>query len=845
MLRDMSLATLRSEGEGVIERYRSRYRHSQPFLQRNVRKALQYLTMGSTLSSLTTSTGLKARAEALTPPDDEDEEDIRPAKRRKTSDFNSTSNASPFDDVSPRRKPFGHVTNESRGAAARLSEKLRAVRPSDFYGRSRSVTSSRQSYSTPKQEEVASRGSKTSIQAILPETPVEFKRALKVEVISIVPKPPTGDEPFEFTRGRKSPIDTKCRCSVALFCAKNDEDPPGPIRQQDYLEVYRKYKSCTLRTTFNDDGEISRKLILLEPFILSSEEFYVNRRKTNHFGEYEYEFDFGDKYYVQVTLEPVGSQKQWPPFEITASTDLNAIDDSSSDSSPVTELLVSGKVTQNDLCLVCSMPGLLDPDRQIRSVDLKVSYGSIKQKVPYGLQIKMQWSLPNKFCDLPTRIPKIESPRGVTSTAAIAETIPASPLTRKVKGELLSAPNSPVDRASRRRSNVPTYNLKTLSAQAQGKSPRARRNLRSKSVQASTEDSEGMTVTYGFGKADAAELGIKQQTSVVGLMCPFCNRRLRRLEDLRLHLHTNHTNFKFALRRSNTSRAGFFVEAAKQGPRSNSAERVKTFQLGRPMTLFDLEKYLNGDESWVKAREGPQHNQWPEHLIDRYHESSLSSSPHDSRHSSPNTSNDTDGVMDLDNEQPKVPIRPRKTFYVPKTPKPLYDTVTKRILQPGEEIPDSDDEKDEGWLHQKHRDIILDFTDVTDDEKDYITRWNPFIMEMHLTCEKYLPEACLRFVEANVDWFAERKSRKAEFCKLMETFIMRGVVEQQCLDKCADILRTAEKTKGKRAEREDTEMHNTETLGSSTKLRGILDCICGEHTQPLDRVICRGPVSCS
>jgi hypothetical protein len=150
-------------------------------------------------------------------------------------------------------------------------------------------------------------------------------------------------------------------------------------------------------------------------------------------------------------------------------------------------------------------------------------------------------------------------------------------------------------------------------------------------------------------------------------------------------------------------------------------------------------------------------------------------------------------------------------------------------------LPNSDDEKEEGWLHQKSRDLINDFTDVTLEEKDFINTYNPFIINEQLTSPKYLPEALVRFAEVHKTWFTERQSRKREFMKLMEVFIIRGVVEQKCLDKCVDILRAAERSmKGK-----DVDMNEA----TPRRARGLGDCICGEHTKPPNRVVCRGPVS--
>ena len=787
--------------------------------------------MGSKLSSFA-SPGPKASTEPLVSSDDAEENDIRPAKRRKTANTSDVNVPVPYEIESPRRKPFGHVTNESQRASSRVVEKLQAVQPLDFYRRSHPPSPGCLASPAPRIQSMKSRHNKIGLQKFQFESPVDFKRALRISVLGIRAKSDDAHETLEFAEGRKSPIETQCRCSIALFCAKNDDDPSEPIRSQDYYEIHRTSKIGILRTTFHD-GVVMRELFI-DPFVLSSYEFYINRKRTTKHGTAHIEFDFGDKYYIQVNLDPLGPQKAWPPFDISTAAEPQLTSDGPLESSPL-DLLHAGKVVKNELSLCCNMPGLLEPGRQVRSVDLRLCYGSLKHKVPFGMDIQTQWSLPNGLYQTAVNVSPVESP--VVSKTMLTESVSISPLGAKADQSGVQA--SIAERASRRRSNVPTYNLKALSAQAQGKSPRTRKNNKSRFTQG-TDGAESVLVTYGFGRAGAAELGIKQQTSIPGFMCPFCNIDEGSIEDLRLHLHTNHTSFKFSLRRSNSSRVGFFVEIAKQSPRSSPSDQTKTFQLGKPLTLFDLEKFLTGDQSWVKSREGPQHNHWPEHLSDRFQESSLSSSSHDSRHSSPNTPNDTDELVDLEHSLPKRP--PRKIYYVPQTSKPLFDTVSKRVLEPGEEIPESDDEKDEAWLHQKHRDIINDFTDLTDEEKEYITRWNPFIVEHHLTSEKYLPDACVRFAQANAAWIVERESRVVEFGKQMETFIIRGIVEQQCLDKCVDILEAAQRRKTNSG-KGDVGMEDAPSRPVlPARSRGLFDCICCEPTQPPDRIVCRGHV---
>lgn len=247
-----------------------------------------------------------------------------------------------------------------------------------------------------------------------------------------------------------------------------------------------------------------------------------------------------------------------------------------------------------------------------------------------------------------------------------------------------------------------------------------------------------------------------------------------------------------------------------------------------------------GDESWSKARYGLQHNMWPDHLLGN--EASLSSSPHESGYSSPNTSNTTDDNTDFDMYAAKHYQHIRKRFLVPETAKPLYHTVTKQVLRPGEELPDSDDERDESWVHQKQRDLINDFTDVTLEEKEFINEWNPFIVEQQLTNAKFLPDAIKRYVEAKKDWIAEKVSRREEFMKLMETFILRGELDEQCVRVFVGKIRAAQNAKAVR-DQEDVEMKDAEPEKPVSKKRGLLICICGIHTRPPLRVVCTGSVS--
>lgn len=783
--------------------------------------------MGSTISSLKSSVGARAREEVMASDDEEDERQ-RPAKRRKMGQSHEKASVSlaDDDDLFERRRPFGQVMNESRRTSGRASAKPDRINPINFYGKSQSDAHN------PAQTARLGKSSKTSINKCLPRNPVDFAESMRIDLLQINAE---HDEsvPDEAQWGQVA--DINCRCAVAIFYAKNDEKP-GDVKPSDFLEICRIPKPCKYRVSISEDGEVTRE-ILAEPFVFTPDHFFVHRRTRKPNGQWDTQsdgFGFADKYSIKVFLESKGSSVTWPGMALT----------SSSDAKPISDLIAEGAIVHEDVYLYARTNPWLSAEQHSKT-DLFAVHKATKQKISYSLNMMIRWALPNQLNELTLR-----SANQVSMSQFIPAPSPAPPESPR-KIEIIMAPESPGDsRATRRRCNVPTYNLKALSSIAQGRSPRAPRTQRSKSEQHIPENG-GITVTYCFGKAEAAESGIKRETTIEGLKCPFCLSRNRSLDELRLHLNTDHSAYKFHLRRPNPPRIAFFIELAKGSrPGSlNMPERSRIIQLGRSMTLFDLEKHLSGDESWIKARRGLLHNGWPEHLVEKCMvDSSHSSSPHDSRHSSPNTPNDTDDLMDVDKYEPR-PAQERKVHLVPKINKPLFDPVTKRQLKTGEPLPNSDDETDESWLHQQRRDGINDFTDIPPEEKEYINQFNPYIIGEHLTSMKHLPDAMIRFVVVNKSWIAEEVSRRQEFMKQMENFLLKGYVDERgVLERCFRILIAEEKALKSREKRtefvgndedDDVDMDRVEKEPAPQK-RGLHTCVCDEVTMPPNRVVCRG-----
>jgi len=819
---------------------------SRTYLRRNKRTAIRFLTMGSSFSSPKTSMHGKSYTEIVESGDDEPEEEMedgRPPKRRRMHQAGDNSPSSRGDPELDARRPFAHVTSGSMRASMKRNAPT-VVAPVSFYGSSKvsshSGTGSVRLEGVPKHK-------RSPISSILPQEPYTFQESMRIDLIELVPNPEIEDSDIlSFSRGRRVPFDIKCRCIVAIFYGKNDEKP-GEVQFKDYVEIIRVSKICRLRVSRGENGTVSRKLILPEPFVFRPETFYVPRkirrpgnRQFLSGKNYQGTFGFADDYNMHISIDHVDFDKDWPSLAIPPFEEHLVDDDGRPQNLPVSQALHQNTLDNYDLQLFCKTNAFVDSQLSSRAVGIYVCHKNTRQRVPYALKLRVQWGLPTPFTRVSAKISKAGSCSSpVTQPALLPRPTSPFPGPRGTRG--LVPESSGDERISRRRSNVATYNLKTLSAQAQGKSARKSNGLRSKSEHR-TLDYSGITVKYTFNKTHAGDTGAKRETIIPNLNCPFlCPCSHSSLNELRMHLQTDHSMFRFSLHKKEP-RVEFVIDVVR--PRSGALSNMdtqRTFQMGKPRTLFDEEAYLTGDDSWARLRQGPQNNGWPEHLMALNNDSSMTSSSQNSRQSSPNTSTD---LMDFEYHEPKQ--AKRKVFIIPKTAKPLYDTTTKQILQPGDEVSDDDGEIDENWLNHRKHDLLEEFIDVAPDEKEYLHRWNIFMVGQHLTSDKFLPQAVVKFAEANKTWLVEAGNHKLEFMRHLESFKLRGVLDNGCIDKCVTILRSEELVtavmKGNQCNT-DLEMAGTEEPAQPSKPRGPMACVCGETPQGPQRTICRGHVS--
>ena len=776
------MSACKGEGAVLFWRHQARIGSRPPFLRRNVRKSLEHLTMGQNQSQ-----SAKSKDDSMTGNKDVDDfPNDRPAKRRRI--FRSLENSS---------APVNHVKDLT-------------VSPTKFYAQSSAPSKSKKSLLDQ------------------PPEPRNFRQILRVDVKNIlhVPDPTHGllDEMPNFKGVQK----IRCKCSVTISHSPDDSNREEDATEPTSVDLVKRVQVGFMELSY-EHGQYKREFNF-DPFFFPREEISVNqrinhRRRADSDGKYAV-YDIADNYNISITVQCLGEQKLWPPIHTRTQ-------------------YISPRISEAVL-MQSNLPFNVQEARQRYTSRLYTVSKRRKEKSDHRIKVHASWSVPNRLPQEVQKVPIAEPiPIVVKETVedSVIEDLPVEN-SQAEKGqdgddearEVL--PESPAGARSTRGKVVNTYNLKTLSAQAQGKAPRSPRKRKadgSNNADGLQKKKPGPEITLCFHRTDAFENRTSHRHTFTGLQCPFCFVAHRTFDMLRFHWQTEHDHFRFVSRPNNISQQSYTVDVTKSRPGTELIDR--TYQLGKSSMPFDLRKFLDGDDAWTRSRLGSENDHWAAHTIDQSKfahelESSRSPSSRPSRYSTPNTSGSVDDVIDdvekiMSNLQ--IP-RTRRALQVPHTVKPLFHTVTKQLLRPGEELPESDEEMDEEWFFQLHRDLTNDFSDVTAGEKEYTHKWTPFAMKSDLQ----LPDTIAGFVEAHKDWFAESTSRRKWFMVHMGTLVRREVVTDKFVAKWVGVL-------GKAAS-----MQNGKGVDAPAMMkpkRGTNECFCLEHVLGVDRVVCMGRVS--
>ncbi|KAH8897841.1 hypothetical protein GQ53DRAFT_778089 [Thozetella sp. PMI_491] len=211
--------------------------------------------------------------------------------------------------------------------------------------------------------------------------------------------------------------------------------------------------------------------------------------------------------------------------------------------------------------------------------------------------------------------------------------------------------------------------------------------------------------------------------------CVLCGAVNHSVTQLRAHLD-NHPKYLFDF---DEGRKGNLQISVSHNPENPGAPlRPQVYSLGLPTKPFDFERFVEGDDSWITSRLGPDNGE-------------------------------------------DVEMTPKKVV-VPSIKHPLFDPVSKVRLEPGSEYRPL--VADDSWIIQKHRDTLMDFLDVEPGEKEYMREWDAYILQKHLTTDKYLPRAFLAFVRNKASWIIAEPHRAVEFGKHAAMLLARNAITE-------------------------------------------------------------------
>ncbi|KAL1795498.1 hypothetical protein ACET3X_005722 [Alternaria dauci] len=126
------------------------------------------------------------------------------------------------------------------------------------------------------------------------------------------------------------------------------------------------------------------------------------------------------------------------------------------------------------------------------------------------------------------------------------------------------------------------------------------------------------------------------------------------------------------------------------------------------------------------------------------------------------------------------PRREKKRFVVPNAPKGItfFRSISKRPLQPGEVISESDDELDEGWMYcRKH--VEIDKTKLSDASKRFLKLYDDFMREENLQSEMHVEESIVRFARECGPQLLHDDEVYREFRKKLDELLEEDIISKE------------------------------------------------------------------
>ncbi|PVI03931.1 hypothetical protein DM02DRAFT_669478 [Periconia macrospinosa] len=276
-----------------------------------------------------------------------------------------------------------------------------------------------------------------------------------------------------------------------------------------------------------------------------------------------------------------------------------------------------------------------------------------------------------------------------------------------------------------------------------------------------------------------------RRLTMKGLACPHtpcATRTFSNIDQLRQHLDSLHDLFKYQCRKSGTfngvERWELTCEVneyqANHKRASNAAPDPREVQVLAPSMPFDQRKYLDeGNDDFQKEARLEISRRPP------------ARSTRSSRSARLVAQNSTSYMDDM--EKTRESKGKKKIYVVPKAPSGVtfFRAVTKRPLQEGECVSESDDEVDTEWV--QHRRNVQNDADPTipAPAKRFLRLFDPFIRNERLLSDQRLGSSMVRFARLHTDSLWQEdivEEFKTKLDELLEDQLIRADAHRACLD---------------------------------------------------------------
>ncbi|KAI0536036.1 hypothetical protein GGR58DRAFT_415445 [Xylaria digitata] len=182
------------------------------------------------------------------------------------------------------------------------------------------------------------------------------------------------------------------------------------------------------------------------------------------------------------------------------------------------------------------------------------------------------------------------------------------------------------------------------------------------------------------------------------------------------------------------------------------------------------------------------------------------------------------------------PVKPQDNRrLIPHIKQPLYDRLSKSLLEPGSLV--DPPPVDDTWLVQKHRDIIRDYSDVHQDEKEYIFEWDAFVNKDCVTSEPQLQDVYIRFIQEKAPWITASQNRITEWAKHLSYLKSRNALTEKTIAEAIEVMRRS------RSQRRPDQPDVAKAPSPRSAYRkSVAGCpVCGQPVRAPAFVICSNP----